>query len=195
MAENIFLKVLRHGRAAHNLGSESEHRFAGSEIDSPLAPEGREFARQLAEEIAETGGCDLVIATTLARSRETADIIAQKLGVAVKVIPGFEEINVGDFSDHTEAEVREKYPESAQNFYQGDIREWSFPNGEDYAAINQRVDQFVSDLKRDIAPGSHAVLVGHGMINRVLFYKVLPGSGDLWKERTYPHDRIVQLEI
>ncbi|MBU6389855.1 phosphoglycerate mutase family protein, partial [Patescibacteria group bacterium] len=138
--------VLRHGKAEHNLGSHSRQTFAGDSVDNHLAPEGIAAARKLADRIKKMGGCDLVISSGLNRSKETAAILASALSVPTRHIADLQEINVGRFGGHTEAEARRLFPAAAQVFYLGDIPRWSFPGGEDYLSVKKRVESVEKQL-------------------------------------------------
>lgn len=190
------LIVLRHGKASHNFGSEKEHTFAGSKIDDELIERGIENAEFLAGKIKSCGGADVIIDSFLKRSKQTAKIIQSKLDrVPIFTINELAEINIGDFAGHTEEEVRKLYPEAAKDFYDGNVEKWQFPNGENFNDVSERLDIALEKI-RNLTPNKKKIVIsGHSMINRVLFYKLIPGQKNLWKERFYPHDRIVEIEL
>jgi len=185
--------ITRHGKSKHNLGSEQEHTFAGNEIDNELAKEGIENARLLANKIKNLENVNLIICSPLLRSKQTAEIIASSLNIPVVELSELVEINVGDFKGQTEEGVRRNFPQAAECFYSGQVEKWAFPNGESFMEVSKRVDNLIEKIK--ILPVNKIVLAGHGMINRIIFYKLLPARSDLWKERNYPHDRIVEINI
>lgn len=191
----ILLYICRHGQSAHNQGSEKEHTFAGSLIDNELSENGIQTAHRVAQKIKEMGGCDVVVSSTLLRSRQTADIVAKQLGAQVATLENLEEINIGDFVGHNEDEVRNLYPKAAKSFYEGDVPNWNFPNGEKYEDISSRIDSALLQLTKSFSTGAKVALIGHGMINRVLFYKIMPNEKHFWQERSYPHDRIVTVNL
>lgn len=187
--------ILRHGKAAHNLGDEGSHTFAGSKIDNSLTAEGIDSAHELARQIQNMGGCDLIAASKLKRSRETACIMAKIIDAPVKIINDLQEIDIGDFSGHTKEEVKRLYPHPAEAFYSGDIPHWIFPNGEDYQSVVKRIKSVMNQLA-DLAKQYPTIaVVGHAMFNRVWFFKIWPDNKDLWVKRPYPHDRIIKLTL
>lgn len=193
---NIDLIVVRHGKAAHNLGSEKEHTFAGSKIDNELTEYGILNAKFLANEIKNQGGADAIICSDLNRSRQTAEIIQKENdNIPIYEINELQEINIGDFAGHTEDEVKSLFLTSAESFYNGDIEKWQFPNGENFGSVSKRLDIVLKKIQDISLHIDKIVISGHGMINRVLFYKLIPERKDLWQERSYPHDRIVEIEL
>lgn len=185
--KKITLIVTRHGKAAHNLGKEDKHTFAGSSIDNELAKEGISNAHFLAEKIIKRGCCDLIVRSPLLRSKQTAEIIQndilEKLRKKIRIekLPELVEIDIGDFAGHTEEEVKKIYPEVAKNFYDGNIKKWNFPNGENYKQISSRVDAAMRKIISLTPPNGTVVIAGHGMINRVLFYKFDNRNKKLWQ--------------
>jgi len=189
------LFVVRHGESKHNLGGERAHTFAGSQIDTELAQKGIEAAEILSENL-KNKNISLIFCSGLKRSRETAEIIRQKLCLTSEIIeiPELNEFNVGDFAGHTEEEVRVLFPESAKYFYDGEIENWAFPNGENYKNVSQRIDLAISKIKK-LSEDRTVLIVAHGMINRTIFYKLDKQNIDNWQLRKYPHDKIVELEL
>ena len=186
---------IRHGKAAHNLGRGKEHCFAGSKVDNELTDEGIENAKNLTEKIKEIGGCDLIVRSNLLRSGQTAEIIAKEFEKPVVEIKELSEIDIGDFAGHTEGEVKKLYPDSAEAFYSGDIKNWHFPNGENFSQVAVRIGKAIEKIKTIAKQGGRIVISGHGMINRLTFYLLEPDKVELWQPRSYPHDRIVIINL
>lgn len=190
------LIIIRHGKASHNLGSEKQHTFAGSQIDNDLSKEGIENAHFLASELKDVK-IDKIFTSPLIRSKQTTKIIVDDLGkdIPVDEDKNLTEINIGDFAGHTEDEVKNLYPESAKAFYGEEIENWDFPNGENYGQVSERIDRLIGKIKKEVKPNQTILLSGHGMINRVLFYKLVKDRADLWKERSYSHNKIVNIDL
>ena len=92
------LLLVRHGETDWNAAG----RLQGH-TDRPLSDFGREQARRLAEEL--TGEeFDAIYASDLARARETAEIVAERLHHAVLVDPDLREKNWGTWEGLTPAE-------------------------------------------------------------------------------------------
>lgn len=199
---NINLIVIRHGKAAHNLGGEKAHTFAGSKVDTELSDIGSVEAEELAKNIFEKfHKVDLIISSGLKRSQQTAQIIKKELdkknktNIVCNIIEDANEFDVGDFAGKNEEEVKKLFPKAASAFYDGRIKDWDFPNGENYIDLKKRVDNVYNKIKTVAKNGDNVLLVGHGGFNRVLFYTLIPDQEEYWKVRNYPHDRIVEIEL
>lgn len=96
------LLLIRHGITDWN----REGRFQGHR-DPPLSEEGREEARILGRRLAGTGEQPArIIASSLGRARETAELIAEALGgTPVESEPRLMEIGQGEWEGRTHAQL------------------------------------------------------------------------------------------
>jgi broad specificity phosphatase PhoE len=148
------LILVRHGETDWN----RDGRWQGH-ADAPLNERGREQARRLAAELA---GEDVaaVYSSDLSRARETADIIAERLGRDVSVDPRLREVHVGSWSGLTMPEIEERFPAEFARWRSGDAGH-SFADGETYAAMGERVVAAVEEIAAQ-HPGEQVVIVLHG---------------------------------
>ncbi|MFC9886095.1 bifunctional RNase H/acid phosphatase [Streptomyces pilosus] len=127
--------LLRHGETPLT----PQKRFSGSGGSDPsLSAAGREQAEKAAEFLARRGTVQAVVSSPLARTRETAGIVAARLGLDVGVDDGLRETDFGAWEGLTFGEVRERHPD--------DLNAWlSSPDaeptggGESFAATAARV--------------------------------------------------------
>jgi probable phosphoglycerate mutase len=189
------LIVIRHGQAKHNIGGEEKHVFAGRKVDNDLTAEGRITVQKLAQKISDKSEADLIVSSSLRRSKKTAEIIAQKIKVPIISFSELDEFDVGKFAGRTEEEVRKLYPVEAHAFYSGDIEHWSFPGGENYHQLKLRLEKAIQKIKKLPPSHSRIIICGHGGLNRVLFYLCARAQEDLWKNRNYSHDCITRIKI
>ncbi|MEW1868657.1 bifunctional RNase H/acid phosphatase [Streptomyces caelestis] len=127
--------LLRHGETPLT----PQKRFSGSGGSDPsLSGVGREQAEKAGEFLARRGTVQAVVASPLARTRETAGIVAARLGLDVTVEEGLRETDFGAWEGLTFGEVRERHPD--------DLNAWlSSPDaeptggGESFAATAARV--------------------------------------------------------
>ncbi|MFF8030641.1 MULTISPECIES: bifunctional RNase H/acid phosphatase [unclassified Streptomyces] len=127
--------LLRHGETPLT----PQKRFSGSGGSDPsLSETGREQAERTAAALARRGTVQAVVASPLARTRETAGIVAARLGLDVSVEDGLRETDFGAWEGLTFGEVRERHPE--------DLNAWlSSPDaeptggGESFAATATRI--------------------------------------------------------
>jgi len=92
------LVLVRHGETDWN----ADGRLQG-QTDRPLSEAGRRQARRLADELA-AERVEAIYASDLARSRETAEIVAARLGLPVVLDPGLRERDWGTWEGLTPAE-------------------------------------------------------------------------------------------
>ncbi|NYI06808.1 bifunctional RNase H/acid phosphatase [Allostreptomyces psammosilenae] len=103
------LLLLRHGETPLT----PLKRFSGTGGDDPeLSERGLDQARRAAEALAAGGGIDAVVASPLARCRQTAQVVADRLGLPVRVEEGFREADFGAFEGLTFAEVQQRMPDA-----------------------------------------------------------------------------------
>ena len=123
--------LLRHGQTEHT----PERRYSGRN-DLPLSRTGRAEAEAAAER-AKALGVDVVIASPLRRTRETAEIVAGVLGLPVVLDEDLVELDFGDLEGLTFDEARAKHPLAARRFL--DDVTVAAPGGESIADVSSRV--------------------------------------------------------
>lgn len=100
--------LLRHGETPLT----PQKRFSGSGgTDPALSDVGRDQAERVAAVLARRGTIQDVVASPLVRTRETAGIVAARLGLEVTLDDGLRETDFGAWEGLTFAEVRERHPD------------------------------------------------------------------------------------
>ncbi|MFC9627425.1 bifunctional RNase H/acid phosphatase [Streptomyces sp. NPDC056930] len=98
--------LLRHGETALT----PEKRFSGSGGSDPeLSATGRHQAERIAQSLATRGTIGEIVSSPLRRCRETAAVVAARLGLEVRIEDGLRETDFGAWEGLTFAEVRERY--------------------------------------------------------------------------------------
>ena len=82
---------LRHGETVANAAG----RIAGA-LDTPLTDRGRDQAGRAADQL-QTQGIAAIWASPLVRARDTAQIVADRLGLPVRLLPDLAERRWGDW--------------------------------------------------------------------------------------------------
>ena len=123
------LLLARHGETDWN----GERRWQGH-YDQPLNDTGRDQAAELAASLAGTP-IAAIYSSDLVRARETAEIVAERLGLNVVVDAGLREVDVGNWSGVTHDEIRQLYPEGFARWQEGG-RGWE--GGESYDQMGER---------------------------------------------------------
>jgi probable phosphoglycerate mutase len=148
--------LARHGQTAYNL----EGRFQG-QLPVPLDDTGRLQAVDLAERAAAHGFAALWCSPLL-RARETADAVAQAIGLEPREDARLMETDAGDWTDRSFAEIQAQAPELFAAFARGDPA-FAFPGGESFAEQQERVSAALQEVGRGELP---ALVVCHGMVIR-----------------------------
>ncbi len=147
------LVLIRHGETDWNV----EGRYQG-QADPPLNARGVAQAQELARRL-QGVGLDLLYSSPLRRARQTAEIIAQALGIPLYLEPRLKEIAQGEWETLLVTEIQERYPELFQRW---ETEPWSvqIPGGETLAQVQERVYQAVDEILAR-HPGKTIGLVAH----------------------------------
>jgi probable phosphoglycerate mutase len=157
------LFLVRHGETDWN----AEGRWQG-QTDVPLNAAGRAQARALAGRL-RGHGIATVASSDLLRARETAEIAAAELGLALGVVDHrLREQSFGDFEGLTAGECEERFPAA----WARSLADWRAtpPGGESGGEMLARV---VPALRAIAAPGVTALVVMHGRVLRTFVREVL----------------------
>ncbi len=147
--------LLRHGETPHTRAK----RFSGSGgLDPSLSDPGREQASAAADRLRALGGIDAVVASPLARTQETAAVVAAALGLEVRVEGGVAECAFGDWEGLTFAEVQAKDPLALERWLAS--TSVAPPGGESFDAVSSRVSR-TRDRLIARYPGQTVVVVTH----------------------------------
>ncbi|MFF0225514.1 bifunctional RNase H/acid phosphatase [Streptomyces sp. NPDC004629] len=127
--------LLRHGETPLT----PQKRFSGSGGSDPsLSDVGREQAQRVAAALARRGTVQAIVSSPLARTRETAAIVAARLGLEVAVADGLRETDFGAWEGLTFGEVRERHPDDL-NAWLTDPGARPTGGGESFAATAARI--------------------------------------------------------
>ncbi|TNM48307.1 bifunctional RNase H/acid phosphatase [Nocardioides albidus] len=149
--------LVRHGVTAHTTGRRFSGGLGGD--NPPLSDEGRAQAAEVAQWLTELkGSVDVVVASPVRRTRETADIIAASLDLAVEEEPAFAEMEFGEWDGLSFTEVAERDKERLDAWF-SDMAAPP-PGGESFVTVQERVLAGLARLLDDHA-GRTVVLVSH----------------------------------
>src|SRR5262249_1694737 len=135
-----------------------EGRFQGH-ADPPLNEAGREQARGLAAEL-ETSPPDAVYASDLRRAGETAEVVAGRVGLPVRVAAALREGGVGGWAGRARAGAAtgERFPEGAARH---SPRGHGWEHGESYEQMAERVVAALLQIAEH-HEGERVLVVVHG---------------------------------
>ena len=175
--KEIYITFMRHGRSRADDEQVHEGRY-----DSPLTDVGREQAARRARQWLDAGvRYDRIVASTLVRARESAEIVGRVLQVAVDPDPDWMEMNNGPLAGLSFEEAQERYPRPAfRNPYEG-----LAGSGESEWDLHSRAARAVQNVIRR-GPGRFLVVAHGGILNAALRHVVgapvpLNGQG-IWFE-------------
>ncbi|MEW2275639.1 bifunctional RNase H/acid phosphatase [Streptomyces griseofuscus] len=150
------LVLLRHGETPLT----PQKRFSGSGgTDPALSAAGRDQAQRVADALARRGTVQTVLASPLTRTRETAEIVAARLGLDVVIEDGLRETDFGAWEGLTFGEVRDRYPDDL-NAWLADPAARPTGGGESFAEVAARIAVTKDELVTAHA-GRTVLLVTH----------------------------------
>lgn len=153
--------AVRHGETAWN----RETRIQG-QLDIPLSPLGAAQARRLAQAL-DGQGVEVIYASDLARARQTAEAVAQQLGLAVQLEPGLRERGFGLFEGLTWAEIETRWPAESERWRRRDPQ-FAAQGGESLQDFYARAVAAVEALASR-HPGQTVLIVAHGGVLDCLY--------------------------
>lgn len=163
------LVVWRHGRTEWN----DAGVFQG-QADPPLDAVGHVQAKAAAAALAALSPARIV-SSDLARATETAAYLAELTGLPVETDARLREMDVGEWSGRTRAEIARVFPETYAAWMNGeDVRR---EGGENLADLLGRVS---ASLAEHLAGPLPLVVVTHGGTARVATLAVLGLPAEVW---------------
>jgi isoleucyl-tRNA synthetase len=159
----------RHGEADSNVGgfisSYPEPRVVN------LTTQGEEQVQKMAEQIKAWGGVDMIYASDLLRTKQTAEIAGKVLGAPVHFDPRLREYSVGVWN----GKLAEEFD---KNFLYSERWSTAPEGGETHRDLQERMADFVAEMNRKQS-GKRILVVSHG--DALLMLQRYFGS-----EREYP---------
>jgi ribonuclease H / adenosylcobalamin/alpha-ribazole phosphatase len=151
------LVLVRHGATSLT----AEKRFSGGLASSNpgLTDEGRAQVREVADWLAPIAeAVDVVVSSPVRRTRESAEIVAERLGSPLVEEPGFAEMEFGSWDGLTFAEVQEQRPDEIEAWL-GSL-DVGPGGGESFREVEKRVLDALGRLLESHA-GKTVVVVSH----------------------------------
>lgn len=180
----MIIALARHGETDYNVA----HRFQG-QTAVPLNARGIEQAHELAAEAARHEWAALYCSPVL-RARQTAEIVAARIGLSPVEDPRFMETDTGDWTDLTHDEVRARDPDGFEHYLHAD-EDFGFPGGE---TLRQQLDRVVAGLVDVTQAGAlPALVVCHRGVMRVAICHTHSRGLDAFMEIEVPNGSLVAL--
>jgi len=182
--------IFRHGETEYN----RLQRWQGQGVDLDLNATGLLQAENLANKLQDKN-LQVVYSSPLKRAVQTAEKVAERCGIEIRILADLTEGSVGDCEGELREKVAEKYPD-IWNIWYGDneIMDIRWPNGESKQEIQDRMikafEQMLKSDKQVIGVASHGAAIRyfllkfgygpHRMTNTALFHLIYQdGKWDL----------------
>jgi broad specificity phosphatase PhoE len=160
---DVIIYLARHGQTTGDV----EKRYGG-DYDDHLTVLGRSQSSQLAE-LLSSEGIEQLFASPRIRAQETAEIIAEKLGLIATTLDGFRERNAyGVLTGLTKKEAKAKYPDQVELLNNAHN---TVSGGEEYIPFRQKITSALDDVSRVTA--DKIAVVTHGGPIRLIFRDIL----------------------
>lgn len=140
---------VRHGEAENNVQNKMNDETDGKYY--PLTERGKEQIKQLAESM-KNFPVEIIIASPLQRTRETAEILAKNLGVVVEYDDRLREIGMGQMNGKTGEAIDE---------IRKDEDEMRKLGVETFDELGRRTDEFMNELLQKYR-GKKILVISHG---------------------------------
>jgi broad specificity phosphatase PhoE len=129
------------------------------QLDTTLDEVGRAQAAAVADVLAEAAP-DVLVTSDLRRARVTAEALAARAAVPVRLDARLREVHLGAWQGRTADEVQQQWPQEYAAWRAGaDIPRGG---GETYAQAGERAADCVREHLADVGPGGTLVAVTHG---------------------------------
>ncbi len=153
--------LIRHAESTWNAAG----RWQG-QADPPLSERGLSQAAGLARALADQG-IEVVVASDLARTAQTAGILARALSLEPFLEPGLRELDAGSWSGLGRDEIGRRFGEDLTSFDSGDP-EARAGGGECRREVAARVRRALRGLAREHARRRVAVVTHSGVVQSLL---------------------------
>lgn len=160
--------LVRHGVTDWNRGL----RMQGH-TDVPLNADGREQAKRIGARLAaEAIPPQVIWSSDLSRAVDTAQAIAEPLGLIVQTTPLLRETGLGDWEGLTKEDIEARGDGELLELYRRDPHKHRPPGGETMEAAWERMTRITAEI-RSQNPNGRIAIVGHGGSLRALICDAL----------------------
>ena len=167
-----FIYFVRHGETVLT----PQRKFSGTgALDPELMQDGLDQAELVAKECAKLGA-EILIASPLNRTRQTAEAISRTTGLEIIFDEAWYELSFGSWDGKAIEEVREEEPDN----YQAWINSSSYAppgGGESYDQASVRIEEALEKLVAEY-PGKKIIVVTHNGIVKTAAKLAVGGPND-----------------
>ncbi|MEJ2863299.1 histidine phosphatase family protein [Actinomycetospora flava] len=171
---DLRLVLARHGQTPSNV----EHVLDTVLPGPPLTDLGRAQAHALGRELAEgtEGRVTALYHSPARRAVETAELVAEHLGLDPIEVEGVHEVQVGDLEGRNDEPAVAAFRRVVDRWLDGDL-DARHPGGESGQDLLDRYEPVVADLRERHPDGGTIVLVSHGAALRLAAQELVERVG------------------
>lgn len=185
------LLLFRHGQSEANVLGSLDCAVPGP----PLTEQGHQQAKALVDTLA---GRDVaaIWASTMTRSQQTAQPLADARGLPVRVHPDLRECHVGDLHARHDEEAHELFDEMAVAWWLDANLDVRRPGGESGREVVDRIGAVLTEVVAALDEGQTAVVVSHAAALRLTVPQLCPGISPLHALRHHlPNTGLVEVQV
>jgi isoleucyl-tRNA synthetase len=148
--------VLRHGHSIKN-GYGDNPPILNSVLEKdkyPLTPDGKKQAQDVAKKLKKMGGVDVIISSPFLRTKETAQIVAEELGIKIHL-----DDRIMEFQHDSMCEGKTSHV-CGMKFEKGDWENKAL-DGESWKDLKKRMSGFLRDIDSK-HEGKKILIISHG---------------------------------
>jgi len=146
--------ILRHGQTPYQLQKEKINYPWPEQASILLTEKGKEQVKAAIEKLKKEK-IDLIYASDMPRTRQTAEMVAQELGIEIIFDPRLWERDMGIYKGRPKEEMRRAFPVRKEKFFKPS------PEGESWNDVKKRVLDFLRDIDKKYQ-GKNILIVSHG---------------------------------
>ncbi|QNH95796.1 bifunctional RNase H/acid phosphatase [Corynebacterium anserum] len=165
--------LVRHGQTEMSVAKQ----FSGLS-DPQLTETGQWQAAQVARYLGARGGIQAVVSSPLTRTQQTAQAIADQLGLSVTTDEGLIEMDFGTWEGRSFQEIRAEYPDEHREFFLNATS--APPGGESQEDVYHRMEFVINRLVTEYE-GANVVLVSHVTPIKSVIRLALQASGVVFR--------------
>ncbi|KPJ71720.1 hypothetical protein AMJ50_01130 [Parcubacteria bacterium DG_74_3] len=148
--------ILRHGESTHQVEKPNiVYYWPEDKPPAPLTKKGKEQIKKRARSL-KNKNIDLIFSSDAQRTKETANIVAQELGLRVYHDKRLRDINWGIYQGKSTQEAWEYYYHNMEEKF-----EKFPPQGESWGQLKERMIDFVQDIDKKYRE-KNILIVSHG---------------------------------
>jgi 2,3-bisphosphoglycerate-dependent phosphoglycerate mutase len=182
--EKVYL--IRHGETEWNITG----RWQGI-LDPPLNDIGREQAQKLAAYL-RNEPIQAIYTSDLSRAADTAQTLANALGLSPVIDKRLRELHIGVFQGLTKPEILQKYPQEFAEFM-AEPFEYCILEGESRRQLQERMRDAWQEITS--TEGIHEIaIVTHGGAIKMLLSALFPEKKDAFEAHDFPNVSITVLK-